>query len=135
MRAQVATVGSPALRPASGRAPRQSPAIGSAGSAGGDRLWATTRGPRGTGDEVIVCARRPDSERFRVPENLRTSDAPRPRSNLQRDKEARAVAATGPQSCSAVGPGGASGCLLRDISNSRVGMDGDEGDGGGNAPN
>jgi hypothetical protein len=92
--------------------------------------------PRGTGDEVIVCARRPEGERFRVPETLRTPADPRAPSNLQRDRQHREAAATGPQSCSAVGPGGASGCLLRDINNSRVGLDGDEDEAaGGSGPN
>jgi hypothetical protein len=82
--------------------------------------------PVSSANEVVVCARRPDGDRFRVPENLRTPAPAAARNNLRRDKEAREVSATGPGSCSPVGPGGATGCLLQEISRSRVGMDGDE---------
>ncbi len=118
----------PAALPAQSRADRQRGQVRQIIVYGNDPC------PRGEGDEVIVCARRPDSERFRVPETLRTP-ADRPaRSNLQRDREHREVAATGPESCSTVGPGGASGCLIRDINRSRVGIDGDEEEAGDSGP-
>lgn len=80
--------------------------------------------PRGSADEVVVCARRPESERFRVPQTTRDPEAPAARSNLDRDQEAREVSATGIGSCSPSGPGGASGCLQQEINRSRVGIDG-----------
>ncbi|HEX8443141.1 MAG TPA: hypothetical protein VF631_05795 [Allosphingosinicella sp.] len=79
--------------------------------------------PRGTG-EIVVCARRPESERYRIPQTTRNPEAPAVRSNLGRDQEAREAAATGIGSCSPSGPGGASGCLQQQINRSRVGMDG-----------
>lgn len=79
--------------------------------------------PRGTG-EIIVCARRPESERYRVPQDVVDPEAPAARSNLDRDQEARELSASGIGSCSPDGPGGASGCLLREIDRSRVGRDG-----------
>ncbi|HEY0627334.1 MAG TPA: hypothetical protein VGD10_11450 [Allosphingosinicella sp.] len=67
--------------------------------------------PRGSGDEIVVCARRPDNERYRIPETLREGER-------RRDGESWAVRAesletmgeTGIESCSTVGPGGFTGC-------------------------
>jgi hypothetical protein len=70
--------------------------------------------PRGDDDEIVICARRPNSERYRIPEALRDTDD-------DRDPEGESWAAqastiefagrTGPQSCTPVGPGGSTGCL------------------------
>ncbi len=88
--------------------------------------------PRGTG-EIVVCARRPESERYRIPQTTTDPEAPAARSNLDRDQEAREAAATGIGSCSPSGPGGASGCLQQQINRSQRGMDGKQQ--GGSAPN
>jgi hypothetical protein len=67
--------------------------------------------PRGSGDEIIVCARRPESERYRIPEALREpSDHPENESWAVRAQSLEYVGRTGIQSCSTVGPGGVSGC-------------------------
>lgn len=67
--------------------------------------------PRGRADEIVICARRPENERYRIPRALRdqtptgggTSWAARARS-------LETVGRTGIQSCSTVGPGGFTGC-------------------------
>jgi hypothetical protein len=82
--------------------------------------------PRGTGNEIIVCARRPESERYRLPTGTRPAEPADRRSALARDQEVREAAATGTDSCSTVGPGGQTGCLQQQINRSRVGIDGDE---------
>jgi hypothetical protein len=82
--------------------------------------------PRGSDNEVVVCARRPESERYRLPQSTRPPDPEARQSALERDQEHREAADTGTDSCSAVGPGGQTGCLLDRINRSRVGMDGDE---------
>jgi hypothetical protein len=87
-------------------------------------VYGNDRCPRGTPDEPVVCARSPESERYRIPQNTVDLEAPAARSNLDRDQEAREVSATGIGSCSASGPGGSSGCLQREITRSRRGMDG-----------
>ena len=67
--------------------------------------------PRGSGDEIIVCARRPESERYRIPEAVREpSDHPENESWAVRAQSLEYVGRTGIQSCSTVGPGGVSGC-------------------------
>lgn len=69
--------------------------------------------PRSTsGDEVVVCARRPETERYRIPQELRDppDDDPDSISWAARAEALEYVGRTGIQSCSTVGPGGASGC-------------------------
>ncbi len=76
--------------------------------------------PRSTDDQVVVCARRPEAERYRIPEKLRQSGT---RQQTQAwAKNARAiesVGATGTNSCSPVGPGGYTGCLQQVIREAR----------------
>ena len=67
--------------------------------------------PRGSGDEIVVCARRPETERYRIPEAVREpSDNPENESWAARAETIEYVGRTGIQSCSTVGPGGVSGC-------------------------
>jgi hypothetical protein len=76
--------------------------------------------PRSTDDQVVVCARKPETERYRIPEKLRPS-GPRQTRNSWANK-ARAfetVGNTGTFSCSPVGPGGYTGCLTQVINQAR----------------
>jgi hypothetical protein len=82
--------------------------------------------PQERGDEIVVCARRPESERYRLPPETQAPNPTDRRSALQRQQEIREATATGTDSCSAVGPGGHTGCLQQQINRSRVGMDSDE---------
>ncbi len=67
--------------------------------------------PRGTGDEVVICGRRPETERYRIPEALREgSNNPENESWAVRAQSLEYVGRTGIQSCSTVGPGGFTGC-------------------------
>ncbi|HEY0129949.1 MAG TPA: hypothetical protein VGB57_00995 [Allosphingosinicella sp.] len=66
-----------------------------------------------SGDEIVVCARRPETERYRIPRELRdaaTADDPDSTSWAARAEALEYVGRTGIQSCSTVGPGGVSGC-------------------------
>lgn len=67
--------------------------------------------PRGSDDEIIVCARRPDNERFRIPEELRGQDQPDAESWASRAESIEYMGDTGIMSCSPVGPGGSTGCF------------------------
>ncbi|MBV8686294.1 MAG: hypothetical protein JOZ90_09690 [Alphaproteobacteria bacterium] len=61
--------------------------------------------------EIVVCARRPNQERYRIPEELRSNaDDPASQSWAQRAESLEYVGRTGTQSCSTVGPGGFTGC-------------------------
>jgi phosphoribosylformylglycinamidine (FGAM) synthase-like enzyme len=64
-------------------------------------------------DEIVVCARRPETERYRIPRELRDSAAEDDAESTSWAARAEAleyVGRTGIQSCSTVGPGGVSGC-------------------------
>ena len=72
--------------------------------------------PRSTDDQVVVCARRPEAERYRIPPNMRTSGTPQEmQSWAVRSKSLETTGATGINSCSPVGPAGYTGCLTKVI--------------------
>ena len=72
--------------------------------------------PRSTDDQVVVCARRPEAERYRIPPNMRQSGTPQEMESWAvRSKNLETVGQTGINSCSPVGPAGYTGCLERVI--------------------
>jgi hypothetical protein len=74
--------------------------------------------PASTDDQITVCARKDEGERFRIPEPLR--DNPNQSSNqawTQRVKAYETVGSFGTNSCSPVGAGGDTGCLAKLINN------------------
>jgi hypothetical protein len=80
-------------------------------------VYGTDPCPRSTDDEVVVCARKPESERYRIPERLRSGGSLQSRQAWAN----RAIAfetygRTGINSCSPVGPGGHTGCAEQLIS-------------------
>lgn len=82
-------------------------------------VYGTDPCPR-SGDEIVVCARRPNADRYRIPEELRTTpNNPNADSWALRAEAIEYVGAGGTQSCSPVGPGGATGCLQQFISQAR----------------
>ena len=83
-------------------------------------VFGTEECPKPTSpDEIVVCARLPDSEIYRIPERLRTADNKRVspfqanRSLLLGDASGGAGGSIG--SCSAVGGGGMIGCNQRQV--------------------
>lgn len=77
--------------------------------------------PRSTDDEVVVCARKPEGERYRIPERLRQGGPRQTRESwAARAKSFETVGAAGINSCSAVGPGGHTGCLQKIINQARA---------------
>jgi hypothetical protein len=73
--------------------------------------------PKSSDDEVVVCARRPENERYRVPKELREKE--RLPGGLawgqQVSQMEEATRFTRPNSCSTVGSGGQSGCFAQSI--------------------
>lgn len=68
--------------------------------------------PRSTDSEVVVCARKPEAERYRIPERLRSTGSRQSRESwAARAKSFEYVGRSGIMSCSAVGPAGYTGCL------------------------
>ena len=69
--------------------------------------------PRDPDGGIVICGRRPDSERYRIPEALRDDtlrDDPASTSWAQHAQSLEYAGRTGIQSCSTVGPGGFTGC-------------------------
>ena len=75
-------------------------------------VYGTDPCPRSTQAEVVVCVRRGEEERYRIPENYRGS-GPRQLGQAwtNQARSLEMVSDTGTFSCSAVGPGGHTGCL------------------------
>ncbi|QNM82450.1 hypothetical protein H8M03_10605 [Sphingomonas sabuli] len=77
--------------------------------------------PRSTDSEIVVCARKPEAERYRIPEEYRTSGTRQERESwATRAKSFEYVGRTGTMSCSAVGPGGHTGCLQNMIDRAKA---------------
>ena len=76
--------------------------------------------PRSTDDQVVVCARRPEAERYRIPPKYRPSGTrQQSESWANRSEVLQTVGATGINSCSPVGPGGFTGCEMQVIKQAR----------------
>ncbi|WP_334183285.1 hypothetical protein [Novosphingobium sp.] len=69
--------------------------------------------PASSGGEITVCARKAESERFRIPEPLRGIDRPQSEAWTNKVQAYETVGAFGNMSCSPVGAGGASGCTQK----------------------
>ena len=75
-------------------------------------IYGSDACPPSTDSEIIVCARKPEGDRYRIPENLRNDpNDPRSDSWANRAIELSYVGRTGTESCSTVGPGGFTGCF------------------------
>jgi len=73
--------------------------------------------PEPSPGEITVCARKAEGERYRIPENLRTSDNPENVAWTERVESYEMVGAFGTLSCSPAGAGGFLGCtqqMIRD---------------------
>ena len=76
--------------------------------------------PQGEDGTIVVCARQAESERYRIPEQLRNDDDPETIPWAQRAEQLEYYGRTGIGSCSAVGPNGGSGCLTQFINQARA---------------
>jgi hypothetical protein len=83
-------------------------------------VYGTDPCPRSTDDQVVVCARRPETERYRIPEKYRPGGTRQQTDSwANKARVIETVGATGINSCSPVGPGGYTGCLTRVIKEAR----------------
>jgi hypothetical protein len=71
--------------------------------------------PASTGNEIVVCRRLDEEERYRIPEALRGSSSPANESWARRVESYEAVGDFGPLSCSPIGIGGELGCTAQMI--------------------
>lgn len=96
--------------------------------AGGDKVrmvivYGDDAAPAPQGDEIVVVARMPEAERFRIPENLRYSDNPANQAWINRVEKLEFVGNFGTLSCSATGVGGSTGCTQEMIRNAYADKD------------
>lgn len=85
-------------------------------------VYGTDPCPPSPPGEIVVCARRPNDDRYRLPERFRAPD------KLTGDHESWAYkaeqlevhGASGIASCSPVGPGGATGCMQQLIDQAKA---------------
>lgn len=66
--------------------------------------------PGSTSGEITVCARKPEEERYRIPEPLRGIGQPQAEAWANKVQAYETVGAFGTLSCSPVGAGGSLGC-------------------------
>ncbi|MGI8943790.1 MAG: hypothetical protein ACR2FJ_06090 [Qipengyuania sp.] len=82
---------------------------------GGDKVnmvivYGDDECPQSSAEEIVVCARQSENERFRIPENLRFSENPANQSWAERVERLEMVGKFGTMSCTPVGAGGITGC-------------------------
>lgn len=74
--------------------------------------------PQSTGDDIVVCGRLAEDERYRIPEALRGNpNDPRRESWTSRVQSLERVGMSGTDSCSTAGLGGFTGCQSQLINN------------------
>ena len=82
--------------------------------------------PQSTNEEIIVCARLPEDDRFRIPPNLRNNpNDPASQSWSNRALELSYAGRVGTDSCSPVGGGGFTGCFNQIVRQARAERAGD----------
>lgn len=83
--------------------------------------------PQSSEEQINVCARKPESERYRIPEALRGDpNDPANQAWASKATELQYVGRSGIGSCSTVGPGGMIGCfndIVRQARAERAGRD------------
>jgi hypothetical protein len=76
--------------------------------------------PRSSDSQVYVCTRRPEQDRYRLPKDQQLQGTRQQRQSwANKSRALNRVGATGINSCSAVGPGGHTGCLVEEIKQAR----------------
>ena len=76
--------------------------------------------PRSTDDDVVVCYRVPERERYRIPERLREGGTLQERTAwASKARSIERAGRTGIQSCSPVGPAGYTGCMEQMVRGAR----------------
>lgn len=74
------------------------------------------------GEEIVICQRLDEAERFRIPKNLRDTEG-RPQANQSwavRSQSALEAGQMGTGSCSTVGASGGTGCFVKQATRARA---------------
>lgn len=90
-------------------------------------IYGSDRCPSSAGQEIVVCVRQPETERYRIPKDLRENEiSPSNMSWAQRAKSVEYVGKSGAQSCSAEGSGGWTGCMKKIFAEARAQREADK---------
>lgn len=82
-------------------------------------VYGNDKCPESTADEIVVCPRMDEGERYRIPPSLRTSSAPTNVAWSQRVRSIETVGRSGTMSCSPTGAGGWTGCTGKLLADAR----------------
>ena|SRR4051812_37338052 len=83
-------------------------------------VFGTDPCPRSTESQIVVCKHYPEGQRYRLNPSQNPQGTRQQRTSWARKSQAlKTVGATGTGSCSAVGPGGFTGCLTQEIKQAR----------------
>lgn len=108
-----------AAAPAAGQAPAARPAAEPKIST--MIIYGDDPCPPSTDDTIVVCARKPDKERYRIPEALRGDpNDPKSQAWAARATALEYAGRSGIGSCSTTGSGGASGCFNQIVREARA---------------
>lgn len=83
-------------------------------------IYGDDKCPVSNGEEIVICSRKAEAERYRIPEELRDSFKGARPSWAERAQSIEYAGRGGTQSCSPVGPGGASGCYNKIVRQARA---------------
>lgn len=84
-------------------------------------VFGTERCPTSNGEEIVVCRRLPESEKYRIPKDLReAAKGEGPPGWAARVQALEYVGASGTESCSPVGGGGYTGCFSQLMNQARA---------------
>jgi hypothetical protein len=79
-------------------------------------VFGTDPCPRASESQIVICKHYPESERYRLAPSQNPQGTRQQRQSWSRQARALStVGSTGTGSCSAVGPGGFTGCLNQEI--------------------
>ena len=79
-------------------------------------VFGTDPCPRETESQIVICHRHPESERYRLPKTQQLQGTRQQKQSWADKAQAITQAGqVGTGSCSAVGPGGREGCLVKEI--------------------
>lgn len=98
------------------------PALAQSNQSGVLLIYGNDKCPTNTnGEEIVVCRRLDEAERYRIPQDLREGEMkPSQESWAVRQKDALNTGGSGIGSCSPVGPGGGTGCFGQAAAQSRA---------------
>ena len=83
-------------------------------------VFGNDRCPEGGTDEIVICKRLGEDERYRIPTQFREPTAADATTQEARVNEMVAAGRTGADSCSPVGPTGFTGCFVQQVRNNRA---------------